>query len=356
MAKVLKKGNEAMAIAAMKGGMEAFFGYPITPQNEIPEYLSLAMPQKGLAFVQAESEVSAINMVYGAAAAGARAMTSSSSPGIALKQEGISYIAGANLPCVILNVSRGGPGLGDIQPAQSDYNQMTRGGGNGDYEMIVMAPENIQEAVDLIKESFDLADYYQNPVAVMADGLIGQMMEAVDFDRPTPKYDLPKKDWALTSRADRGEGKRDVLAFSLDAKKLEQMNYDNKVTYDRIRDEQQRYELYNCEDAEVVVVAFGTSARIARSAIGQTNKWHGHKVGMLRPIFVWPFPEKAFDELPDTVKAIYVIEMNMGQMLQDVKIVNNGRWKIGFFGRPGGVVPKPDNIVRELKKFVEELE
>lgn len=352
MAKKLVKGNEAMAYAAILGGLDAFFGYPITPQNEVPEYFSSELPKRGKTFVQAESEVAAINMVYGAAAAGARTMTSSSSPGIALKQEGISYIAGANLPCVILNVVRGGPGLGDIQPAQSDYNQMTRGGGNGDYNMIVMAPENIQEAVDLIKESFDLADYYRNPVAVMADGLIGQMMEAVDFDRPTPKYNLPNKDWALTGSKSHKNGRNTVLAFSLDANKLEQMNLDNKKTYDLITEEQQRYELFNMEDAEIVVVAFGTAARIARSAILQTKKWHGHKVGLLRPIFVWPFPEKAFDELPESVKGILVIEMNMGQMVDDVRRVNDGRWDISFYGRTGGVVPKPDDMIDAMLEFI----
>ncbi len=350
MAKVLMKGNEAIALAAIKGGMDAFFGYPITPQNEIPEYLSRELPKLGKVFVQAESEVAAINMVYGAAGAGARVMTSSSSPGIALKQEGITYLVGANLPAVIVNVMRGGPGLGGIQPSQADYNQMTRGGGNGDYNCIVMAPEDVQESFDLMKESFDLADYYRNPVMLVADGLIGQMMAPVDLDRPTPKYDLPAKDWATTGT--RGRKTRNIInSLSLVAETLEQMNHKLQAKFDHMKENHQRYEMINMENAEIAIVAYGTSSRICRSAIIQLKK-EGFNVGILRPIFIWPFPEKAFAELPATVKGLLVVEMSMGQMIDDVKIANEGRLPIGFYGRVGGVIPEPKEIVKAVKDFV----
>jgi 2-oxoglutarate ferredoxin oxidoreductase subunit alpha len=352
MAKVLMKGNEAIALAAIKGGMDAFFGYPITPQNEIPEYLSREMPARGKVFVQAESEVSAINMVYGAAGAGARVMTSSSSPGIALKQEGITYLVGARLPAVIVNVMRGGPGLGGIQPSQADYNQMTRGGGNGDYNCITMAPEDVQECVDLMKESFDLADYYRNPVQLVADGLIGQMMAPVDFDRPTPKYDLPKKDWATVGTKGRKNGERNIInSLSLVAETLEQMNIENQTKFDHMKETQQRYELINMENADIAIVAYGTSSRICRSAV-ETLKAEGINVGIVRPIFIWPFPERAFTELPESVKGLLVVEMSMGQMIDDVKIANEGRLPIGFYGRVGGVIPEPNEIVQAVKDFM----
>ncbi len=354
MAKVLMKGNEAIALAAIKGGMDAFFGYPITPQNEIPEYLSREMPARGKVFVQAESEVAAINMVYGAAGAGARVMTSSSSPGIALKQEGITYCVGASLPCVIVNVMRGGPGLGGIQPSQADYNQMTRGGGNGDYNCITMAPEDVQEAVDMMKESFDLADYYRNPVQVVADGLIGQMMAPVDFDRPTPKYDLPEKDWATTGTGTKGRkpGQRNVInSLSLVAEELEQMNINNQTKFDDMKKNHQRYEMINMENAEVAIVAYGTTSRICRSTV-EMLKEEGLNVGILRPINIWPFPEKAFKELPETVKGLITVEMSMGQMIDDVKIANEGRLPIGFYGRCGGVIPEPQEIAQAVKDFM----
>lgn len=247
MSKVLKKGNEAIALAAVLGGCEAFFGYPITPQNEIPEFLSHYMKEKGLVFVQAESEVAAINMVYGASGAGARVMTSSSSPGIALKQEGISYLAGAELPCVIVNVMRGGPGLGGIQPSQADYKQITRGGGNGDYYVIAYAPENLQETVDILKESFDIADQYRNPVMIAVDGMIGQMMESVDFDRPVPKRGPFSKPYATRGAK---EKRTYITSLDLDARKLEEHNIKLAKKYQSIIDNEQRYELINLENAE----------------------------------------------------------------------------------------------------------
>ncbi|QVK21657.1 3-methyl-2-oxobutanoate dehydrogenase subunit VorB [Mycoplasmatota bacterium] len=357
MAKVLMKGNEAMALAAIKGGVDAFFGYPITPQNEIPEYLSRELPKLGKVFVQAESEVAAINMVYGAGGAGARVLTSSSSPGIALKQEGITYMAGSQIPGVIINVMRGGPGLGGIQPSQADYYQVTRGGGNGDYNCIVLAPENVQEAFDLVKESFDLADYYRNPVMIAADGLIGQMMAPVDIDKETPKLDLPEKDWATTGMKNRRtKENKDVdpniiVSLSLVDTVLEEMNLVLQKKYTHMRENQQRYELINIEDAEIVIVAYGTSSRICRSAM-EILKEEGIKVGMIRPITLWPFPEKAFAEIPESVKGLLTVEMSMGQMIDDVKISNNGKLPVGFYGRCGGVIPEPEEIVNAVKDFL----
>ncbi len=347
MSKVLKKGNEAIALAAVLGGCEAFFGYPITPQNEIPEFLSHYMKEKGLVFVQAESEVAAINMVYGASGAGARVMTSSSSPGIALKQEGISYLAGAELPCVIVNVMRGGPGLGGIQPSQADYKQITRGGGNGDYYVIAYAPENLQETVDILKESFDIADQYRNPVMIAVDGMIGQMMESVDFDRPVPKRGPFSKPYATRGAK---EKRTYITSLDLDARKLEEHNIKLAKKYQSIIDNEQRYELINLENAEIVIVAYGTMARICRSTIDLLAK-EGIKVGLIRPITIWPFPQKAFSFIPKTTKTLLCAEMSMGQMLDDVKIANNGKLRVEFFGRSGGMVPTPEEIAVAIKKM-----
>lgn len=350
MAKVLMKGNEAIALAAIKGGVDAFYGYPITPQNEIPEYLSKHLLDAGKVFLQAESEVSAINMVYGAAGAGARVMTSSSSPGIALKQEGISYIAAAELPCLIVSVMRGGPGLGGIQPSQGDYFQATRGGGNGDYRLIVYAPESIQETIDTIKGAFDTADFYRNPVLVLVDGLIGQMMESVDFDRVTKQRELPPKDWATNGTINH-PGRRNVAnSLHLDPEKLEQHNWHLYEKYQEIAKNETQYELINMEDADYVIVAYGTMARICRSSIEMLAK-EGIKVGMIRPITLWPYPEKAFEAIPDNCKGILCAEMSTGQMLDDVLISNNGKHKVAFFGRAGGMVPDPEEIVDAIKDF-----
>ncbi len=346
----MMKGNEAMALAAIKGGCKAFFGYPITPQSELPEYLAKHMHEHGGVFLQAESEIAAINMVYGASGAGARVMTSSSSPGIALKQEGITYMAGAQLPAVIINVMRGGPGLGGIQPSQADYKQVTRGGGNGDYYVIAFAPENLQETVNVIKEAFDIADLYRNPVMIAVDGLIGQMMEPVDLDVDVPKRELPDKTWATTGT----KGKRppvNINSLFLDPQDLENHSLKLAKKYQTIKENEQRYELVNMENAELVIVAFGTMSRIVRSAL-EILKDEGINVGLLRPISIWPFPEKAFAQIPKTVKGILSCELNTGQMIDDVKIANNGRLPVGFFGRTGGMLPEPEEIVKAVKEML----
>jgi len=352
MPKVLMKGNEAIGLAAVLGGCDAFYGYPITPQNEVPEYLSKYMLEHGKVFVQAESEVAAINMVYGGAGAGKRVMTSSSSPGIALKQEGISYIAGAELPCVICSVMRGGPGLGGIQPSQADYYQATRGGGNGDYHVIVFAPETIQETIDTMKEAFDIADYYRNPVMVLVDGLLGQMMESVDLNRPVKKRFLPPKDWATTGTRNHS-GRNIVNSLNIDPVKLEQQNLKMQKKYQNVIKNETKYELVGFEDnPEYVIVAYGTMSRIVRSAI-ESLKEQGIRVGLLRPISLWPFPKEAFAKIPASVKGILTCEMSLGQMLDDVRIANNGKFPVGFFGRTGGMIPEPEEVEHAIRHFSE---
>lgn len=349
MNKVLMKGNEAIGAAAIKSGCKAFFGYPITPQNEIPEYMSREMAKSGGVFVQAESEVAAINMVYGAAGAGVRVMTSSSSPGIALKQEGITYIAGAELPCVIVDVSRGGPGLGSIQPAQGDYYIATRGGGNGDYRHIALAPASIQEAVDLVMEAFDLADYYRNPVFVLADGMIGQMMEPVEFKEIQPRA-LPEKDWATVGT--KGSRKPNIInSLSLDPALLEEHNIRLDAKYKEMEKNEVRVEVFNLDEAEIILSAYGTTARVAKNAI-ELLEAEGIKAGLIRPITLWPFPNAAFQEIPATAKAILTIEMSMGQMIDDVKIANEGRLPVHFYGRCGGMCPEPQAIVEKVKEIL----
>lgn len=343
------KGNEAIGAAAIKAGCRYFFGYPITPQNELPEYMSRELHKVGGCFVQAESEVSAINMVYGAAGTGARVMTSSSSPGIALKQEGISYIAGAELPCVIVNISRGGPGLGGIQPAQSDYFQSTRGGGNGDYRLLVYAPATLQEAVDLTMEAFEAADFYRNPVMVIGDGMIGQMMEPIEF-KEASKRELPPKDWATTGT--KGQRKPNIInSLALDPAELEKHNIHLQKKYAEIEKNEVRYETYHMDKAEVVMVAYGTTARIVKNAIEMLKK-EGIHAGLIRPITLWPFPTKAFEEMPPSVKALLSVEMSMGQMIDDVKIASNGRYPVHFYGRAGGMIPTPDAIVEKVKEIL----
>lgn len=349
MAKVLMKGNEAIGAAAIQAGCRYFFGYPITPQTELPEYMAVNLPKVGGVFVQAESEVAAINMVYGAAGCGVRVMTSSSSPGIALKQEGISYIAGAELPCVIINIVRGGPGLGGIQPAQSDYNQATRGGGNGDYRLLVYAPATLQEMVDLVQVAFDKADYYRNPVMIIGDGMLGQMMEAVEI-REMPKMELPAKDWATTGT--KLERKPNVInSLFLKPEELEEHNIRLFQKYEEMRAKEVRYESYKTEEADIVIAAYGTTSRIVRTAIAQLEK-EGIKVGLVRPITLYPFPHQAFKELPESVKSILVVEMSMGQMIDDVRIANEGRLPIDFVGRVGGMVPSPQLIVDKVKAML----
>ena len=299
-------------------------------------------------FVQAESEVAAINMVYGAAGAGARVMTSSSGPGIALKQEGISYIAGAELPCVIVNMMRGGPGLGSIQSSQTDYSQSTRGGGNGDYKLLVLAPANVQELVDLIIEGFDLADEYRNPVLILGDGMIGQMMEPIEF-KERVKKDLPNKEWATTGT--KGTRKPNVISsLYLNAEDLEKHNEKLQAKYDIMIEKEVRVESYNIEDADVVIAAYGTTSRIAKTAISKLEK-EGYKVGLIRPISLFPYPYDEFSNIKDDCKGVLTVEMNSGQMIDDVKIALKGRIPTYFYGRTGGMVPSPEEIVDQVKKI-----
>jgi 2-oxoglutarate ferredoxin oxidoreductase subunit alpha len=346
--KVLISGNEAIAEAAIQAGCRFFFGYPITPQNKIPEYMSERMPQVGGCFVQAESEIAAIYMVFGAAGAGARVMTSSSSPGISLKMEGVSYIAGAELPCVIVNVMRGGPGLGGILPSQSDYFQATKGGGHGDYRLLVLAPSTVQEAVDLVMDAFDLADKYRNPVMVLADGYIGQMMEPVEFKKRPPQ-ELPPKDWAIMGA--KGRPRNLIKTLYLDPVELEKHNLKLHNKYMEMAKNEVRVENYMTDDAEVIIAAYGTTARIAKTAI-KILREKGIRAGLVRPITLFPFPYAAFRKIAERVDDILVVEMNMGQMLEDVKIGVCGKAKIHFYGRTGGIVPSYDEIVDRTEKIV----
>lgn len=343
--KVLMKGNEAVAEAAVRGGCRAFFGYPITPQNEIPEYLSKRLPEVGGCFIQAESEVSAINMVYGAAGAGARAMTSSSSPGISLKQEGISYICGAELPCVIVNMVRGGPGLGGIQPAQSDYFQTVKGGGHGDYHMLVYAPSSVQEAVNIMYNAFDKADEYRMPVMLLGDGMIGQIMEAVELPEMKDPATFPKKEWA-TDGTGKGESRRIINSLYIEPDVLEEVNHRLFRRYDMLKEKEVKCEEYLTDDAEIVIVAYGTVARIAKSAVNELRQ-KGIKAGLLRPITLYPYPEKALNDLAkkDCVKSFLTIELSMGQMIEDVRLAVNGLKPVEFYGRTGGNVMSPEDIV-----------
>ncbi|ACL69435.1 3-methyl-2-oxobutanoate dehydrogenase subunit VorB [Halothermothrix orenii] len=346
--KVLMKGNEAIGEAAIKAGCRYFFGYPITPQNALPEYMSRRLPEVGGVFLQAESEVAASNMVYGAAGAGARVLTSSSSPGISLKMEGISYIAGAELPAVIVNIMRGGPGLGGIQPSQSDYFQATKGGGHGDYRLAVLAPSSVQEAVDLTMEAFEIADRYRNPVMVVGDGIIGQMMEPVEFKKEIDPSDLPKKEWATDGAKNR---ERNIInSLSLDPKDLEDHNLKLKDKYDKMKENEVRYETYKIEDADIVIVAYGTTARISLSTIEMARK-EGLKVGLIRPISLFPFPGKIINEVADNASKFLTVEMSTGQMVEDVKLAVNGKKPVYFYGRTGGMVPSPEEIMEQVVKI-----
>ncbi len=348
--KKLMKGNEAIAEAAIRGGCRAFFGYPITPQNEIPEYLSKRLPEVGGVFIQSESEVAAINMVYGAAGSGARAMTSSSSPGISLKQEGISYICGAELPCVIVNMVRGGPGLGGIQPAQSDYFQAVKGGGHGDYHMLVYGPGTVQEAVNLIYDAFDKADQYRMPVMILGDGMLGQIMEAVEIPEFKDPATFPKKEWA-TDGTGFGATRRIINSLYIEPDVLEEINHRLFARYAELAEKELKYEAYMCDDAEVVLVAYGTVARISKSAV-HTLRAMGIKAGLFRPITLYPFPEKQIAALAakESVKRFVTIELSMGQMIEDVRLAVNGAKPVSFFGRTGGNVMTPDDIVAVIKE------
>ena len=357
MAKELWKGNEAIAEAAIRAGCDCYFGYPITPQSEVPEYMSAHMPKHGRVFVQAESELAAINMVYGAGGCGMKAMTSSSSPGISLKQEGISYLIGSEIPAVIVNCMRGGPGLGTIQPGQSDYFQATRGGGNGDYRTVCLAPANIQEAVDFVQEAFDIAFQYRNPCMVVLDGLIGQMMEPIEW-RDIPKRDLPPVDsWATTGRKGR-EDHNTLNSLYIEPELCDVHNQHLAAKYAEMEKNEVRWEEVQCDDAELVITAYGTPARIALTAI-DILRAEGYKVGLFRPITIWPFPEKALHELAakDHVKIFLDTEMSStGQMIDDVRLAVEGQKPIHYTGRAGGVIPAVEEIVEAAKKALKEVQ
>ncbi|MBF0317169.1 MAG: 3-methyl-2-oxobutanoate dehydrogenase subunit VorB [Nitrospirae bacterium] len=338
--RTLMKGNEAIAEAAIYADCRFYAGYPITPQNEIPEYLSRRMPEVGGVFIQAESEISAINMVYGAAAAGVRAMTSSSSPGISLKQEGISFLAGAELPSVIVNMQRGGPGLGNISGSQSDYFQSVKGGGHGDYRLLVYAPCNVQEMWDLTLLSFDKADLYRNPVLILADAILGQMMEPF-YPTPYVKPDLPQKDWALTGCLNRAPNI--IRTLYMEDGMLEEKNNILADKYRQMRASEVRYEAIDVEDAVIIVVAFGSAARIALSAI-KTHQKEGLKVGLFRPITLYPFPEKELNNLANKDVKFLTIELNTGQMVEDVRLAVNGKAEVLFYGRAGGAIIRSNDV------------
>jgi 2-oxoglutarate ferredoxin oxidoreductase subunit alpha len=347
----LMKGNEAVAEAAIRAGADGYFGYPITPQSEILEYLMEANPSQttGMVVLQAESEVAAINMVYGGAGCGKKVMTSSSSPGISLKQEGISYIAGAELPCLIVNVVRGGPGLGTIQPAQSDYFQSVKGGGHGDYHLIVLAPASVQEMADFVELGFELAFKYRNPVLMLSDGAIGQMMEKV-YLNPQMERSTVFPEWATTGKP--GTRQRNIItSLDLDSNGQEEFNHKLQAKYDEIRANEVRFEEFQCEDAEYLLVAYGTSARVCQKAV-QLLRAQGIKVGLLRPITLFPFPSKRINELAVQVKGILSVEMSAGQMIEDVLLAVNGKVPVKHFGRMGGIVTTPEEVVENLKSKI----
>ncbi len=346
--KRLMKGNEAMGEAAVRAGCDAYFGYPITPQNELTAYMARHMLDKKRVFIQAESEVSAINMVYGAAATGARAMTSSSSPGISLKQEGISYACGADVPIVVINVARSGPGLGGISPAQGDYFQSTRGGGHGDYYHIVLAPKSVQEAADLTYEAFDLADQWRMPAMVLADGMIGQMMEGVVLPQPKDPATRIAKPWASGNRP-AGRDCNHVDSTHLVPEEFEQANIARFKRYDEMKKLLPRWEEQHVEDADLILTAYGTSARVSLGAMQMARKL-GLKVGLWRPITLWPFPEKRLGELAG--KRFLTVEMSMGQYIEDVKLYTHGKSEVSFYGRCGGMIPTEEDLLAEIRRIL----
>src|SRR3990172_1446075 len=343
----LLKGNEAMAEAAVRAGVQAYFGYPITPQTELLEYMSWRMPQLGRTFLQAESEVAAINMVYGAACTGARGMSSSSIPGVSLMMEGLSYIAGTEIPVVLIDVMRGGPGLGNIAPSQGDYNQIVHGGGHGDYHPIVLAPASVQEAIDLTVLAFDLADKYLTPAVVLADGNIGQMMEPAELP---PMQDIRTEfpDWAV--RGAQNRERRILSSIYIDPNVEEVVNYRLMLRWNEIQSNEVRYKEYYLDDAEYAVIGFGTAGRVALSAV-RAARAGGLRVGLFRPISLSPYPYARVEALADQVKAILVAEMNTGQMLEDVQRATKGRVPVEFYGRMGGVMPFPDEILSEIQRL-----
>ena len=340
-------GNEALAESAIIAGCDAYFGYPITPQNEVPAYMARRMPEEGRVFVQSESELAAINMVFGASATGKRAMTSSSSPGISLMQEGISYLSGAELPAVVVNVMRGGPGLGNIAPSQSDYFQATRGGGHGDYRTIVLGPSSVQELVDCMPLAFDLADQYRMTVMVLADGILGQMMEPIVLEKKQGRK-LPPKDWALTGAGDRKQNI--VRSLWLPEGSLEELNNKLLNKYKQVEKNEVLCEEYEVEDADIVVVAYGVAARIVRGAVSRARE-EGIKAGWIRPITLWPFPFEQISRAADEFRIFLVVEMSNGQMVEDVRLAVTGKAPVMFYGRPGGGVPTVDEILDQIRQL-----
>ncbi|MEN8152541.1 MAG: 3-methyl-2-oxobutanoate dehydrogenase subunit VorB [Acidobacteriota bacterium] len=344
------KGNEALAEAAIRAGMQGYFGYPITPQSEVIEYLAAEKPNHNYTLLQAESEVASINMVYGGAAAGSRVMTTTSSPGYSLMQEGVSYIACAELPCVIANIARGGPGLGTIQPGQGDYFQAVKGGGHGDYRLIVLAPNSVQEMVDFTILGFDLADKYRTPVLVLSDGAIGQMMEKVVL--PEPKQYNPDKPWATTGKTHDRE-RNYITSLYIQSEHMEKKNIELQKKFDLIEKNEIRYEEYKTEDAEVIIVAYGVTSRSSKKVVDLAREG-GIKMGLLRPITLWPFPKERISELAasDRVKSFFSVEMSAGQMVEDVKLAVNGKKPTYFYGRTGGIIPTPEEIIDFIKTKV----
>jgi 2-oxoglutarate ferredoxin oxidoreductase subunit alpha len=353
MAKELLKGNVAIAEAAIRAGVQAYFGYPITPQTELLEHMSLRMPQLGRTFLQAESELAAINMVYGAACAGVRVMSSSSGPGISLMQEGLSYIACSEVPVVLVDIMRGGPGLGNIQPTQADYNQLTKSAGHGDFHSIVLAPSSVQEAIDFTVLAFDLAEKYRTIAIVAGDGMIGQMMEPAELP-PMQKPRTTRPDWALTGA--KGRKKNIITSLYLGGEVLENVNKRLQAKLNRIRAEEVRYEKMLTEDADLLIVAFGTTGRIAKTAIREARR-QGVRAGLLRPITLFPFPFAPLDEiLQGKIKSILVLEMSTGQMVEDVRLGVRGRVPVHFYGRTGGAVPLPDEILGQILALANRLD
>ena len=356
MSRILVKGNEAVIKGAILAGCRAFYGYPITPASEVTESAALLFPQIGGTFLQAESEVAAINMVYGAASTGQRVMTASSSPGISLKQEGISYAAGAELPMVILDVMRGGPGLGNIAPEQGDYNQMVKGGGHGNYKLIVLAPNCAQEMCDLTMLAFELADEYRNPTVILTDGFVGQMMEPLEL--PQPVTELPPKPWAVDGTA--ATDKNLISSIYLESWELEEHNRKLQDKYQGIEDAEVRYEEFYTDDAEMVMIGYGIVSRVLQT-VAEEARSRGLRVGLLRPITLWPFPKKRIKELAETAKLFFVAELSNGQMVDDVRLALNGKRPVQFYGRMGGSVPTTQEILKKIKeilkqqKFLKEL-
>ena len=349
MAKELLEGNAAIAEAAIRAGLEAYFGYPITPQTEVLEHLARRLPEEGRVFLQAESEVASINMVYGAACAGARVMTSSSSPGISLMQEGLSYIACSEVPAVVINIMRGGPGLGNVQPSQGDYFQAVKMAGHGDFHPIVLAPANVQEAIDYVVLAFDLAEKYRTIAMVVADGAIGQMMEPAELPPMRSVRPLEERPaWALTGA--KGRSPNIITSLYLGAENLEAVNLRLQAKLQEIAANEVRWKEYNSEDAELLLVAFGTVGRVCQTVVREARK-EGLKAGLLRPITLWPFPSARLAELARRVRGMLVVEMNAGQMVEDVRLAVEGRCPVRFYGRLGGVIPLPDEILPELDKL-----